>query len=89
MGRPPKCEQARARRQASAVKARADTFDLARPVHDPVTSDRIYTDDEREFLAACEEYSQRYRRRFMSASEYLHVAIAIGYRKTTPCPAPS
>lgn len=57
-----------------------------RPVRDPVTGERYYTDEEREYLTACESYAARYNRRFMTASEYLHVAISIGYRKT-PCPA--
>jgi hypothetical protein len=48
---------------------------------DPSTSDRLYSTDEAEFLAAVEAYKATHKRRFLNATDYLKVAHSLGYRK--------
>lgn len=43
-----------------------------------------YTDDEKEFIEAMEQYMATYKRRFPSFTEVLWVAKALGYRKVVP-----
>lgn len=40
-----------------------------------------YTPDEWEFIRAVAQYQERFRRRFPSWREVLHVARCLGYRK--------
>jgi hypothetical protein len=47
----------------------------------PSTSDRIYTEEEREFLAGISEYQQRTGRRFPTWCEVLGVIKSLGYRR--------
>ena len=51
---------------------------------DPITSERDYTDLEREWLVAVETYRSTQRRRFPTACELLAVLHALGYRKVAP-----
>lgn len=51
---------------------------------DPATCDRIYDDEEREFLMAVEKYKKERRRPFPTFSEILQIAHALGYRKVSP-----
>jgi hypothetical protein len=54
----------------------------------PATSDRIYDDDEAEFLAAIEAFRRRTGTKFPTWSDALAVARSLGYRKVTeatPC----
>lgn len=71
---------AHARKIAEVRKARNSS---RRPVKDPATSDRIYADEEREFLAAMARYQERFHRRFPTWSEVLHVLKELGYRKVS------
>jgi hypothetical protein len=48
---------------------------------DPCVSERIYDDDEAEFLRAVERYRDRTGRRFPTLSELLAVLKGLGYRK--------
>jgi hypothetical protein len=42
-----------------------------------------YTDEERDFLRACDRYRHALRRRFLRAIDYLAVAKQLGYRQRT------
>lgn len=66
---------------ASAVASRRTRKEYRRPVPDPITSDREYTDAEREYLRAVQEYQARHRVRFLNVCDYLHVALSLGYVK--------
>jgi hypothetical protein len=46
---------------------------------DPATTDRVYDDREREFLAACERYRAEKKRAFLLATDYLRILISLGY----------
>lgn len=45
------------------------------------TSERIYTAEEREFMRACDDYRREIGRKFLAASDVLHVLLSLGYRK--------
>lgn len=71
--------QARGRRAGEKYRER---HALNRPTADPLTVlDRAYTDEEREFLTACEAYRCRYAKRFLNATDYLVVAKGMGYAR--------
>lgn len=70
-----------AARNRRAAEGRKRTRALGRPVPHPETAGREYSDDESEYLRACEEYRVRYQIRFMSATDYLHVLRSLGYAK--------
>lgn len=53
------------------------------PLGDPVTSDRHYESEEREFLLAVERYKREKRRPFPTLAELLYVLKSLGYRKGT------
>ena len=55
---------------------------LHRPLPSPATTEREYTDEERTFLRACQDYASRYHKRFLDACEYLYVIKQMGYRLT-------
>lgn len=42
-----------------------------------------YTPDEIEFMRAVEQYQKRLGRKFLSSTDYLRVALSLGYRRTT------
>lgn len=54
------------------------------PKADPSTGDRIYDDDESEFLRAMAAYIARTGRRFPSWTETLGVVKALGYSRPVP-----
>ncbi len=58
---------------------------MPRPAHDRPNSEaeRHYTDEEREFLRAAYEYQHERGIRFMNATDYLKVLLALGYRKAS------
>jgi hypothetical protein len=66
-------------RKESAVVARSESG--RRWGIDPCTSERLYEDDERQFLMAMETYKRRCRRPFPTWSEALQVLVSLGYRK--------
>lgn len=69
----------RARRAAAAT---ARTKALLRPVPDPVSAERFYSDPEAEYLRALEAYRVQYQIRYLSASDHLHVLTHIlGYQR--------
>lgn len=43
--------------------------------------ERLYTDEEREFLHACDRFRERYHRRFLYATDYLEIIKELGYKK--------
>lgn len=47
----------------------------------PLTTDVIYTDAEREFMVAVDRYKRRTGCRFPTCREFLHVLLALGYTK--------
>lgn len=47
-----------------------------------------FTPDETEFLLAMLAYQKRFRRRYPTWREVLHVARCLGYRKTETPPQP-
>jgi hypothetical protein len=51
---------------------------------DPATCDRIYSEDEAEYLKAMERYRRENKRPFPTWAEALAVAIALGYRRVAP-----
>ncbi len=48
---------------------------------DPTTCERDYSNDEREFMQAMEEYKRRSGRSFPTCSEILEVVRGLGYNK--------
>jgi hypothetical protein len=48
----------------------------------PLTSDRLYNDDEREFLMAMDAYRERTGKRFPTLADILGVLKSLGYRKS-------
>lgn len=44
----------------------------------------VYTDAEREWLRAVEDYREANRRRFPALTELLAIAVALGYEKRKP-----
>lgn len=50
----------------------------------PTTSDRDYSDEEREFLLAIEAYKTRTGRKFPTWCEALDVLRSLGYAKAPP-----
>ena len=64
----------------SQIRSKA-TKDLGRLHADAATADRIYDDEESEYLHACEAYARRYQRKFMRATDYLAVIKSLGYRQ--------
>lgn len=51
------------------------------PADDPVTSERLYSAEELEWLRAADVYRMRYAKRFLNACDYFHVCKSIGYTK--------
>ena len=79
-------EPARARESASkgghaSARACARRKILGEFPADPVTTERIYSDAEGEFLRAVEAYRCRHERRYLNACDYLHVLKSLGYSK--------
>jgi hypothetical protein len=70
-----------ARVKANGAKAKARKKADRRRCIDPCTTDRRYTDEEREFLMAMEAYKKRAGRPFPTWSEALEVLKGLGYRK--------
>ena len=66
----------------TCVRLAQETKSLHRPLEDPVTSERYYDDEESLYLAECERYREKYRRRFLNACDYLHIVKAMGYSKS-------
>lgn len=56
---------------------------------DPLTANRLYDADEAAFLRAADAYRRASRRPFLTAIDYLSVAISLGYRKPAPPHAPA
>ena len=55
-----------------------------RPKHakpDTIERGRDYTDEEFEFLKACEEYRTEIRASCLDATDYLYVIKKLGYKK--------
>lgn len=48
---------------------------------DPTTCERDYSNDEREFMQAVEEYKRQSGRSFPTCSEILEVVRSLGYSK--------
>jgi hypothetical protein len=44
-------------------------------------ADRLYDDEQREFLAACDRYRRAKRKVFLVATDYLAVLKSLGYRR--------
>lgn len=62
---------------------------MVEPLHNILTSDVTYTEEEAEFLKAMEAYGRTNGRRFPTYREVLAVARSLGYRKVAePEPAP-
>jgi hypothetical protein len=56
---------------------------------DPATCERVYDDEELEFMLAMDEYKRKFGRPFPTWSEVLEVVKSLGYRKVadrTPIP---
>lgn len=73
-------------RRAGAAPARRTPAPVPDPVDPrplPGTSEaeRYYSDAEFAYLMAVAAYRKRHRRRFLTACEYLHVAVALGYAR--------
>lgn len=47
---------------------------------DPVNG-RLYTDEERQFLVACDAFRRHHRRIFLAACDYLTVLVSLGYHR--------
>ncbi len=48
---------------------------------DPTTTERVYSDAEREFMLAMQHYKETAKRPFPTWSEALEVLLSLGYRK--------
>lgn len=60
------------------------TAEGARRRIDPTTSEREYSDEEREFLRAVDRYRRECKRPWPTATELLQIAVSLGYRKVAP-----
>src|SRR4051794_15225835 len=69
---------ARARRAADASRA---TPHCRRHRGDAAVADRLYSDDEREFLREVDVYQQRHGRLWPGDPAVLRVAAEMGYRR--------
>lgn len=55
---------------------------LRRPVENATTGrDEGYSEEETDFLLACEAYRTRYAKRFLAACDYLFVLKSMGYSR--------
>jgi hypothetical protein len=53
-----------------------------RQTHEMMTlADRLYDDEQREFLAACDRYRRAKHKLFLAATDYLEVLKSLGYRR--------
>ena len=68
-------------RNEEILKDSADDTGRRRKI-DPTTCERDYSNDEREFMDAIEEYKRRSGRNFPTCSEILEVVRDLGYSKT-------
>lgn len=57
---------------------------MKKPVTNPCTSEKIYTDDEAEFLRAVQAYKDKYKVKFPSLSELFYIMRQLGYSKVEP-----
>jgi hypothetical protein len=67
--------------RAKGARARAARRRLVEPGTDPATCDPDYTPEQVEFLRACDLIRERLHKRFLTATDYLEVAVQLGYRK--------
>lgn len=67
------------RRKANSAEKRRNS--VRRPLIDPTTCEREYTDDQIEFMKAMDQYKRDNRRPFPTWSEVLEVLQALGYRR--------
>jgi hypothetical protein len=44
-------------------------------------ADRLYDDEQREFLAACARYRRQNHKVFLAATDFLAVLKSLGYRR--------
>jgi DNA-binding response OmpR family regulator len=51
------------------------------PRERPAMADRLYTDDELEFIRAVDAYRRRTRTKFLTCRDVLKVVHSLGYRK--------
>jgi hypothetical protein len=72
--------QSRSRRKPGRENAASAARRLS-GCYDPSTSDRIYDDDESEFLMAIKAYQERTGNRFPRWSIVLGILKSLGYRK--------
>jgi hypothetical protein len=75
---PPVSASERARRAAQAALRNAAARGERSNGH-VATSDKDYSRDEMEFLAAVEEYKNRKARRFLAYTEVFHIVRELGY----------
>lgn len=77
-------KKAKARADETRARGReAGLPDHARQHHgDPAATDRLYDDEEREFLAAVEAYRGRTGQRFLTWTEALSILKSMGYTRT-------
>jgi len=73
-------------RRATAAAAKRNTSRPCPPdgTGDPVTSERIYSDEEFEFLRAMERFQAETGTRWPTVSQYLDVLKSLGYERPTP-----
>ena len=69
------------RRKVNASETRRDS--KRRPLIDPTTCERDYTDQEVEFMNALDDYKRKSGRMFPTCSEVLEVINSLGYVKLT------
>ncbi len=50
----------------------------------PATSERTYSEQELQWLKACERYKREHRRPHPTWCEILSIAISLGYRQIEP-----
>lgn len=67
-----------------AVAARPKLHRDRRKGVDPATTDRVYEDEEREWLVAVERYKRAARRPFPVLTELFRILLDLGYRKPHP-----
>lgn len=82
----------KAKRSAPRVETAARTPKAGRYVpvdkvgrgDNPLTSEVIYDDEQREFIAAVQAWRKKTGRTFPSNTELLAIAKSLGYRKPEP-----
>jgi hypothetical protein len=82
-------DAAKSERASRAIRKRWDRAKATErpPVPSVFGEERDFTEEETTFLRAVEAYRSRHHRRYLTATEYLHVLKSLGYRSPPATPS--